>query len=76
MGSMALSYFFFLLICFMSKYQAQSPQTLADITISFANKGTETTFNLVSALDSTFNNRWMAIGWNNVQDMVNLILFF
>ncbi len=56
------------LICF-----GQSPISLSNIQISFSNNGTHTDFTLVSTLDGNLANSWMAVGLNNVGQMVRVI---
>ena len=59
-----------LMIIFSELSLAQSPQTIAGITIKFVNDGTKTTFTLTSPLDGTLTDRWMAVGFNSVNKMV------
>jgi len=42
----------------------QSPQTLANIQISFSNNGTHTAFVLISSQGGNLANTWMAVGLN------------
>ena len=51
----------------------QSPITLADIKISFENKGSFTTFNL--AWENNPQYSWIAIGFNNDPQMVCKIFY-
>ena len=67
--------FLLTLICFISKCKAQSPQTIANITISFVNDGTHTTFLLTSSLDGTFSDRWIGLGFNSFPQMVFYLFF-
>ena len=56
-------------VCF-----SQSPQTLANIQISFVNNGTHTSFTLVSAQGGSVANTWMSIGLNNLGQMVRFLI--
>ncbi len=49
----------------------QSPQTVANIQISFLNNGTHTSFNL--SLSNVITNSWFAVGLNDSPKMVCLI---
>lgn len=63
----------FLFVCLSHTTLAQSPQTLVNIRISFANNGTHTSFTLTSAQGGSLSNSWMAVGLNNAGQMVNLM---
>ncbi len=52
----------------------QSPQSLANILISFENNGTHTNFILASSSGADKKDFWMAIGLNNNGIMVNKLL--
>ena len=52
----------------------QSPQSLANIQISFENNGTHTTFTLTSSSGANKKDFWMAVGLNNDRFMVNKLL--
>ena len=51
---------------------AQSPQSLANIIISFVNNGTHTSFTLTSTQGGSVANTWMAVGLNNIGAMVRV----
>ena len=65
-----LIFFTCLFIFISNSCVAQSPQTIANIQISFVNSGTFTTFTLTSTLDGTLSDRWMAVGFNTAKKMV------
>ncbi len=65
----------YLFACFLHTILAQSPQTLANIRISFAKNDTHTSFTLTSAQGGSLSNSWMAVGLNNAGQMVNLIFY-
>ena len=67
--TLRLSFWIYVYLTLPTKHLAQSPQTLADVTISFSQLSNELTrFNL--QWENSSPNSWMAFGLNTVGQMV------
>ena len=73
--TLRLSFWIYVYLTLPTKHLAQSPQTLADITISFSQLSkTLTSFNL--QWENSSPNSWMAMGLNTVGQMVAKFFFY